>query len=862
MESRRQYYEPVHNTRTPSQYIPYGPTSPPAVVHSNHCEDVPMAPPPPVEAPHDQNIQQHPPPYIRDLFSTDSSLSPPPEEEVVAPVIEFSTQWNNRREAQWDIIGPKRNGTRQSLSTSTALAQGAPQMWAENIYDAQDALPYFSASQTMLASKVPRAVARSVLLTRNLHDIDADWSTGTIKFTVQTRYKLQLNRPKKWKPPSQPGKLVNIDCKPMDPIQFRKLKGCYDAGVPVRVLATGDFPSLPIFQHATPSKTGLACSLGSDHWQNGELEHLFENTDLETGKCSGRSKWEFEFKSCNSNEDPQPWWCPLGESSQNDSNHGVEYDCDAPESRNAYKRRRVDARTNPANWGHALISNVALPDEKDDKLGTNLIQNYRWIDDSVIDPEILEASCSDAVSTTGHTTPAMVPLEYQRCSSQFSGAPDHLLNAVDVVAPVMADHMEIDRATCSLSPPEIHPDHLGLSLNPLDWIEDCLWHRRAHTEAAGPVGTLFRLDDGGHQAKTGLHQMAVRDEKTGLTFVEYWLAEAPMPILAELKRAGSVNRRNTRGKTGLPKMDEVPQPDTTSLAVPLTPGPGPSTLDSGAPLPNLPPAAPQAMVQTPNSASGTHPDGGPLIRQRDPGGSRAILSKDTPDRVFSGFATDVAMERQENSTTYKAGISALSCHYTYLAGSGTHIMHTSSVATDWEHVPDCVYDAHTLLVDRQAHTVFSGNDTIREFNQSIYILGNGATGTNTFRITHKAEEGPIGYMVFGASCSIEILVGNGENIKRTTKGGAARRAEMLLAHGDALMTMPLEGDPPLEVRVKRTGLAIVAIARYVTPEHTDPESTQVAPQKERLPLIKKPLAEAKRDITPAKRKARATSAKY
>jgi hypothetical protein len=54
-------------------------------------------------------------------------------------------------------------------------------------------------------------------------------------------------------------------------------------------------------------------------------------------------------------------------------------------------------------------------------------------------------------------------------------------------------------------------------------------------------------------------------------------------------------------------------------------------------------------------------------------------------------------------------------------------------------------------------------------------------------------------MVFGASCSIEILVGNGENIKRTTKGGAARRAEMLLAHGDALMTMPLEGDPPLEV---------------------------------------------------------------
>jgi hypothetical protein len=67
-------------------------------------------------------------------------------------------------------------------------------------------------------------------------------------------------------------------------------------------------------------------------------------------------------------------------------------------------------------------------------------------------------------------------------------------------------------------------------------------------------------------------------------------------------------------------------------------------------------------------------------------------------------------------------------------------------------------------------------------------------------MVHKAADGPVGYMVFGASCNIEILVGNGESRRRTTKERSSRRAEMLLAHGDALLTrVPLEGDAPIEV---------------------------------------------------------------
>ncbi|CAE7177585.1 unnamed protein product [Rhizoctonia solani] len=385
------------------------------------------------------------------------------------------------------------------------------------------------------------------------------------------------------------------------------------------------------------------------------------------------------------------------------------------------------------------------------------------------------------------------------------------------------------------------------------------WHRRAHTEAAGPIGTLFRLDDGGHQPKTGLHQMAVRDETTGLTFVEYWLAEAPMPIIAELHRVAPSDRRKTRNKTAAPKMLEVPPPETTSS--PNTPifAPNP-TPDASAPNVNTE-TRPRLIKD------GTHPDGGKLIRQRDPGGSRAVFSENTRmlfmhitcpqhsaglgpvDQIFSKFATDVQMERQDNNTSYRTGASALSCHYTYLAGCGTHVMHTSSPAVDWKEVPACVYDAHSVLVDYQTHTVFDDNKTIREFNQSIYIMGNGATGTSSFRITHRAQDGPVGYMVFGASCSIEILIGDGDNRKRTTKGGAARRAEILLGHGDALMTMPVEDDAPLEVRVKRTGLAVA-------------ETAQAVARKERLPVLKQSATPAKRQVTPAKRKARTPSVKH
>ncbi|KAF8747251.1 hypothetical protein RHS01_11362 [Rhizoctonia solani] len=838
MESRRQYYDYPPCGYIPSQHIPYEPYSPPAVVPGHLNQDILMALPPPVDGTHDPLSSP-----LTPLSETSDGL-PIPEDEAAIPMIEFSTQWNNRREAQWDIVGPKR-GTQSSLSAPD------PQLGAllkcglkYNIYDAQDVLPYFSVGQTILASKTPRALARSVLLTRNLHDICADWTSGIIKFTVRVRYKLQLNRPKKWKPPGETGKLANVDCSPMDPIQFRKLKGCYEAGVPVRVLATGDFPSLP-----TPRETEAPDAVRNHHWQDGvvmlgffwikkveasvlfdsldnfltkcveqKVEHVSENVDLETGKCSGRSKWELELKSCNINEHPQPWWCPLNEEAQKGNalfNSHLEEDDNALELGNAHKRRRVDANNSSGYWGGTPVqADPVYTYENGDRLRVEATPGP-FLDPMLIDPVLRDKS----PSYTGYT---------------LSGPPSYPSSTGGIPAPGVANQMDIDHSillrgqrTAWFARPRSGITLTGLALFimwALELSEEVVPNSDlpAMQEAAGPIGTLFRLDDGGHQAKTGLHQMAVRDEKTGLTFVEYWLAEAPMPILAELKRIASIK----------------PKP---------IPSAGPSTLDFN-PGTSLPTAIPESKPQTSGPKPGVHPDGLALFVDAILVG---VVSLESADQIFSGFAADVPMERQENSTS----ASTLSCHYTYLAGSGTHIMHTSSPAVDWEYVPTCVYDAHALLVDHQAHAIFSGNDTIREFNQSLFILGNGSVGTNTFRMTHKAEDGPTGYMVFGASCSIEILVGNGENVKRTTKGEATRRAEVLLAHGDALMTMPLEGDPPMEMRVKRTGLAIVVIARHVSPDYIHGKTVKVVPQKEHLPVIKKLPAPAKRDVTPAKRKA-------
>ncbi|KAG9091191.1 hypothetical protein FRC06_000676 [Ceratobasidium sp. 370] len=120
-----------------------------------------------------------------------------------------------------------------------------------------------------------------------------------------------------------------------------------------------------------------------------------------------------------------------------------------------------------------------------------------------------------------------------------------------------------------------------------------------------------------------------------------------------------------------------------------------------------------------------------------------------------------------------------------------------------------------MLVDMKCYAVDDYDQD--QFNQSVFVVGSGANGVNAFKMVHRAEDGPVGYMVLGASCDVQLMVGNGQG-KRTTKAGAQRRAEVLVAHGDALLTAaPKIGDLPIEVRVKRTGLAVVVVARYSKP---------------------------------------------
>ncbi|CAE6455231.1 unnamed protein product, partial [Rhizoctonia solani] len=323
------------------------------------------------------------------------------------------------------------------------------------------------------------------------------------------------------------------------------------------------------------------------------FHHSSENEDLETGKCSGYSKWAFEFTSCDIKKYPPPWWCPPGDNSEGDSTRNddsIQHD-DELELGNVSKRRRVDVGINPESCNDVPILDPVEQQEESSAFDAKAIPNRPRVNSLLIDPILRD----NAIALGGlyanqeirQAVPADGDTRYPSGLSHMNAPPICLPNIGNLPAPVTTDKMEVD---CSVEPPEIHPEQLGLSLEPIVGTDGCLsrapklraslllgwhcltcgrlnprrewskhqscplckatstlilpeWHRRAHTEAAGPIGTLFRLDDGGHQPKTGLHQMAARDEETGLTFVEYWLAEAPMPIIAELNRDASVDRR-------------------------------------------------------------------------------------------------------------------------------------------------------------------------------------------------------------------------------------------------------------------------------------------------------------------------------
>ncbi|CAE6428991.1 unnamed protein product, partial [Rhizoctonia solani] len=115
----------------------------------------------------------------RSIYPPDQSQLHLDQSEDRAPKIELSTQWNNRKEAVWDIVGPK-HGTQAFVSAPAPQARATPKIWTENVYDALDIYPTSLLDKRILASKIPRAVSQSVLLTKHLYDIRANWRTGKV----------------------------------------------------------------------------------------------------------------------------------------------------------------------------------------------------------------------------------------------------------------------------------------------------------------------------------------------------------------------------------------------------------------------------------------------------------------------------------------------------------------------------------------------------------------------------------------------------------------------------------------------------------------------------------------------------------
>ncbi|KAG9119055.1 hypothetical protein FRC07_006115 [Ceratobasidium sp. 392] len=441
------------------------------------------------------------------------------------------------------------------------------------------------------------------LLTKNLTNIEADWRSGTIKISIHLRYKLDLARPRNWQPPVTTAgfQVVDVNPKPPDPLQFRKLVACRDSGVPIKLLATRDFPLLPAVDAKIELDDGTTIDISSDKWRNGLVvlgffwakkveedvgKHVFKGElDLETGKCAGEAHWNFEFQSCDSGN--PPWWCPLGDDSESESSWG-----DGDELCSAAKKPRVDS------------------------------------DDRLLGEE-MDLDYSDEMDSRIYA---------QNETKNEIGFPE--------------------------------------------------WHRKAHTKPLGPIGTLHRLDDEGHSYKTGLHALAAREPENGMTCVKYWLADPPLPILAEIGRVKPAKR-------GAPPR---PAPRPSGLGTPLT---------NPAPWEEMRRCLQRLAIQ------------GYL-------GIRHPNLLDLPDRVFSEFASEVRMERQ---------IIAYS------------VLHTSGPAVGWDLVPNCVYNAHKMLVDMQCYGVDEHDHEQNQFNQSVFVVGSGGNGANAFKMVHRAEDGPVGYMV-------------------------------------------------------------------------------------------------------------------
>ncbi|KAG8740434.1 hypothetical protein FRC10_004325 [Ceratobasidium sp. 414] len=560
---------------------------------------------------------------------------------------------------------------------------------------------------------------------------------------------------------------------------------CRDTGVPVRLLATGDFPSLPVVDSEIELDDGTSLKIGSDKWRNGLVvlgffwvkkveedldKHVSKDFDIEGGKCSGEAHWNFEFHSCDLRT--PPWWCPLGVGSESEADWDDSDDLNTPAKR---PRMDLDER----------LSGLEMDIDEDpdfDEMGDAIYALPKQFQSAphrgqqhspfIIDPSIAHESMH----------PPSMPNKVNPQSPRAGTEPETLglilepkeWPDIKAVRPpqiraslLLGWHCK----TCGKLNPRIKWDKtqecpLCKAKTDISFPE---WHRKAHTEVAGPIGTLHRLDDGGHSHKTGLHALASRDPESGMTCVEYWLADPPLPILAELGRTKPAARTRRGGLAARP----APRPSK--------------------------PGTPQSHAGPMGGNSSHHPQ---IVR--DIGGSRAILAKESrmlfvhitcpqhtnlsnvPDQVFSEFASQVRMERQVNNKEYRT--------------------------VEWKVVPNCVYNAHKMLVDMQCYAV-DGCDQ-NQFNQSVFVVGSGGNGVNAFKMVHRAGDGPMGYMILGATCEVQLMVGDGQG-KRTTKAGAQRRAEVLMAHGDALFTSaPKPGDLPIEVRVKRTGLAVVVVARY------------------------------------------------
>ena len=178
------------------------------------------------------------------------------------------------------------------------------------------------------------------------------------------------------------------------------------------------------------------------HVMSQEVNHEYKDLNLDLGKVTGQSRWDFEFQHCGIEDDGPPWWCP------------TEPDDSSAETEPDLFSAGVDINRPPQTSAGILrkaLYDMDLDEEEELKNSTwyrisSFIFNFHFVG-----PQWYQ--------DTSHSNilPSVASQEFVGTTASKQGC-----------APGYEDGMEVEHVLVD-PPTRIKPGQLGLQLEPREW---------------------------------------------------------------------------------------------------------------------------------------------------------------------------------------------------------------------------------------------------------------------------------------------------------------------------------------------------------------------------------------------------------